>query len=77
MHPDLDLAKAQLIIRKGCHAHIDSYSAFLEADHKTQTGLAGYLRERGIDTVFIVGIATDFCVAWTAIDACNSVFKLM
>jgi len=67
--------KAQLIIRKGCHAHIDSYSAFLEADHKTQTGLAGYLRERGIDTVFIVGIATDFCVAWTAIDAAQLGFQ--
>ena len=75
LHPDLDLAKAQLILRKGCHAHIDSYSAFLEADHKTQTGLAGYLRERGIDTVFIVGIATDFCVAWTAIDACKLGFQ--
>ena len=75
LHPDLDLAKAQLIIRKGCHAHIDSYSAFLEADHKTQTGLAGYLRERGIDTVFVVGIATDFCVAWTAIDACKLGFQ--
>ena len=74
LHPDLDLAKAQLILRKGCHAHIDSYSAFLEADHKTQTGLAGYLRERGIDTVFIVGIATDFCVAWTEIKNSKSGF---
>lgn len=70
-HPDLNLNKAQLIIRKGCHRDIDSYSAFLEADHKTHTGLAGYLKERGVDTVFIVGIATDFCVAWTAMDACK------
>ncbi|MFV5490347.1 bifunctional nicotinamidase/pyrazinamidase [Acinetobacter sp. ASP199] len=69
LHPELDLPQAQLVIRKGFHPHIDSYSAFMEADQKTSTGLAGYLRERGIDTVFIVGIATDFCVAWTAIDA--------
>ena len=69
LHPELNLPQAQLVIRKGCHPHIDSYSAFMEADQKTSTGLAGYLRERGIDTVFIVGIATDFCVAWTAIDA--------
>ncbi|MCO8042693.1 bifunctional nicotinamidase/pyrazinamidase [Acinetobacter bohemicus] len=69
LHPDLHLPQAQLIIRKGFHPQIDSYSAFLEADQKTTTGLAGYLRERHIDTVFIVGIATDFCVAWTAMDA--------
>ena len=70
LHPDLNLPQAQLIIRKGFDSRIDSYSAFMEADQKTTTGLAGYLRERGIDTVFVVGIATDFCVAWTAIDAC-------
>ncbi|MGV2948809.1 bifunctional nicotinamidase/pyrazinamidase [Acinetobacter sp. AGC35] len=75
LHPDLNLPQAQLIIRKGFHPQIDSYSAFMEADHKTTTGLAGYLRERGIDTVFVVGIATDFCVAWTAIDACKLGFK--
>ena len=75
LHPDLNVPNAQLIIRKGFHAQIDSYSAFMEADHKTTTGLAGYLKERGIDTVFIVGIATDFCVAWTAIDACKLGFK--
>lgn len=74
-HPDLDLPRAQLVIRKGYHQAIDSYSAFMEADHKTSTGLAGYLKERGIDTVFIVGIATDFCVAWTAIDACQLGFQ--
>src|SRR5690606_18781039 len=67
LHPDLNLPQAQLIIRKGFDSRIDSYSAFMEADQKTTTGLAGYLRERGIDTVFVVGIATDFCVAWTAI----------
>lgn len=75
LHPDLNLPRAQLIIRKGFHQHIDSYSAFMEADQKTSTGLAGYLKERGIDTVFVVGIATDFCVAWTAMDAAKLGFK--
>ena len=74
-HPDLNIPTAQLIIRKGFRAQIDSYSAFMEADHKTTTGLAGYLKERGIDTVYIVGIATDFCVAWTAMDAAKLGFK--
>ena len=74
-HPDLNIPRAQLIIRKGFHPEIDSYSAFKEADHQTSTGLAGYLKERGIDTVYIVGIATDFCVAWTAIDAAKMGFK--
>lgn len=75
LHPNLKLPTAQLIIRKGFHRHIDSYSAFMEADHKTTTGLSGYLKERAIDTVFVVGIATDFCVAWTAIDAVTLGFK--
>ncbi len=75
LHPDLDLPKAQLIIRKGFHEQIDSYSAFMEADRKTTTGLAAYLKAREIDTVYIVGIATDFCVAWTAIDACELGFS--
>lgn len=69
LHPDLDVPHAQLIIRKGFHSSIDSYSAFMEADQDTATGLEGYLKQRGIDTVYVVGIATDFCVAWTAIDA--------
>ena len=69
LHPDLQIAHAQLIIRKGFHANIDSYSAFMEADQQTTTGLAGYLKERQIDSVYVVGIATDFCVAWTAMDA--------
>ncbi len=69
LHPDLNIPSAQLIIRKGYHQHIDSYSAFLEADLQTSTGLAGYLQSRGIDTVYVVGLATDFCVAWTAMDA--------
>jgi nicotinamidase/pyrazinamidase len=69
LHKDLKLPTAQLIIRKGYHAGMDSYSAFDEADHKTPTGLAGYLKARGIKTVYVVGLATDFCVAWTAMDA--------
>ena len=70
-HSDLQASKAQLIIRKGYHDHIDSYSAFMEADRQTMTGLTGYLKERRINSVYIVGIATDFCVAWSAIDAVN------
>lgn len=69
LHKDLKLPTAQLIIRKGYRKDIDSYSAFMEADRKTTTGLAAYLRAHQIDTVFIVGLATDFCVAWTALDA--------
>lgn len=71
----LQLPTAQLIIRKGFHKDVDSYSAFEEADRKTVTGLAGYLKARGIDTVFITGLATDFCVAWTAIDATRAGFQ--
>jgi nicotinamidase/pyrazinamidase len=59
-------------VRKGYHKDMDSYSAFFEADHKTPTGLAGYLKERSIDKAFVAGLATDFCVAWTAIDARSS-----
>ncbi|MBN9086768.1 MAG: nicotinamidase [Reyranella sp.] len=66
---DLKLPTAQLIIRKGFHKDVDSYSTFEEADRKTSTGLAHYLKGRGIDTVFVVGLATDFCVAWSALDA--------
>jgi len=66
---DLKLPTAQLIIRKGFHKDVDSYSAFEEADRKTATGLAAYLKARGVDTVFVTGLATDFCVAWTAMDA--------
>jgi nicotinamidase/pyrazinamidase len=69
VHKDLKLPKAELIIRKGYHTDTDSYSAFMEADGKTPTGLSGYLKERGIDTVFLTGLATDFCVAWSALDA--------
>ena len=69
LHPDLNIPEAQLIIRKGFRSGVDSYSAFLEADRKTETGLRGYLKSRGIKRVFLTGLATDFCVAWTALDA--------
>ncbi|GFM50170.1 bifunctional nicotinamidase/pyrazinamidase [Pseudomonas capsici] len=75
LHADLDLPHARLILRKGCNAQIDSYSAFLEADRTTTTGLAGYLRERGIDTLFVVGLALDFCVSWSAQDARKAGFN--
>lgn len=68
-HPHLDIPHVQLVIRKGYNANIDSYSAFLEADRQTNTGLNGYLKARGIETVYITGVATDFCVSWTAVDA--------
>ena len=69
LHKDLKLPTAQVIIRKGFHKGVDSYSAFEEADRKTATGLGGYLKQRGVKTVFVTGLATDFCVAWTAMDA--------
>jgi nicotinamidase/pyrazinamidase len=69
LHKDLKLPTAQIILRKGFHKDVDSYSAFEEADRKTSTGLSGYLKQRGIKTVFVTGLATDFCVAWTAMDA--------
>jgi nicotinamidase/pyrazinamidase len=67
--PGLDLPRAQLILRKGYRRDVDSYSGFREADRTTPTGLAGYLRERGLERLFICGLATDFCVGWTALDA--------
>jgi len=69
LHPELSIPQAVLVIRKGHHRGIDSYSAFLEADRKTGTGLAGYLNERGFRKIYACGLATDFCVAWTALDA--------
>jgi len=69
LHADLAIPHAQLVIRKGFHAGVDSYSAFQEADRLTPTGLDGYLRQRGIDKLVVCGLATDFCVAWTALDA--------
>jgi nicotinamidase/pyrazinamidase len=68
-HADLETARAEMIIRKGYRAEIDSYSAFFENDHETATGLRGYLRERGLDRTFLCGLAADYCVAFSAIDA--------
>lgn len=68
-HAGLDTARADMIVRKGYNPAIDSYSAFFENDHETPTGLHGYLRERGISTLAMVGLATDFCVNYSAVDA--------
>ncbi len=72
--PALDIPQAELIVRKGYQREIDSYSVFCEADGRTHTGLAGYLQERGFERVFLAGLATDFCVAYSAIDARNAGF---
>jgi len=72
---DLSIPHAQLVIRKGFHKDVDSYSAFTEADGKTSTGLAGYLKARKMKRVFVTGLATDFCVAWTATDARKAGFE--
>ncbi len=76
LHKDLDVKQAQLIIRKGYHAGIDSYSALFEADRKTPTGLVGYLHQRGLKRLFFAGLATDFCVAWSAADAARAGFDV-
>ena len=76
-HPDLRVQQAQLIIRKGCRPDIDSYSAFYENDRTTPTGLAGYLRECGLRRLYLVGLATDFCVAYSAIDARREGFETL
>ena len=69
LRKDLAVWHAQVVVRKGWRREVDSYSAFLEADGRSRTGLEGYLEERGIKRVFVCGLATDFCVAWTALDA--------
>jgi nicotinamidase/pyrazinamidase len=68
-HPQLLTERAELVIRKGFRSEIDSYSAFFENDRRTPTGLAGYLRERGLKRIFLAGLATDFCVHYSAVDA--------
>jgi nicotinamidase/pyrazinamidase len=73
--PALHLPQAELILRKGFRPQIDSYSAFFEDDHTTPTGLTGYLRERGLDRVFCVGLAYDYCVGFSALDALNAGFE--
>lgn len=72
---DLTIPNAELILRKGYNKDVDSYSAFTEADGKTTTGLAGYLKARKLQRVFVVGLATDFCVAWSALDARKAGFE--
>jgi nicotinamidase/pyrazinamidase len=74
---DLDVPHAELVLRKGYHREIDSYSAFVENDRKTATGLAGYLRERGFARVFIAGLALDFCVRYSAEDAHREGFSVV
>lgn len=74
-HPGLDASRADLVIRKGFRPGIDSYSAFFENDRRTPTGLAGYLRDRGLTDLSFVGLAHDFCVAWSAIDAARLGFS--
>jgi nicotinamidase/pyrazinamidase len=76
LHRDLHVPHARLVIRKGHHEHVDSYSAFLEADRETSTGLAGYLRDVGAKHLWIAGLATDYCVAWSALDARTAGFEV-
>jgi nicotinamidase/pyrazinamidase len=73
---ELDVPHGQLIIRKGYNRLIDSYSGFQEADRETLTGLAGYLNERDVDRLYVVGLATDYCVGWTAIDGAAAGFDV-
>ncbi|MHB2267583.1 bifunctional nicotinamidase/pyrazinamidase [Aliihoeflea sp. PC F10.4] len=75
-HPDLDWTRAELVLRKGFRPAIDSYSAFFENDRSTPTGLGGYLKERGISRLTLVGLATDFCVAYSALDAVRLGFSV-
>lgn len=77
LHRGLDVQHARSIIRKGHHADVDSYSAFLEADRTTPTGLAGYLRDTGVKRVYCCGLATDYCVAWSALDARAAGFEVV
>src|SRR5262245_48444447 len=76
IHPGLAWTKAELIIRKGFRPAIDSYSAFYENDRTTPTGLGGYLKERGLRKLVLVGLATDFCVAYSALDAARLGFEV-
>lgn len=74
-HPGLRVDRADAVVRKGFRAEVDSYSAFFENDHATPTGLEGYLRSRGVASVTFAGLATDFCVAWSALDAARLGFE--
>ncbi|MBP0615509.1 bifunctional nicotinamidase/pyrazinamidase [Jiella mangrovi] len=75
-HRELVVPTAQMVVRKGFHPDVDSYSAFVEADHETKTGLAGYVEERGVKRLFVCGLATDFCVGWTAMDGRKAGFEV-
>jgi nicotinamidase/pyrazinamidase len=77
LHPDLDQRRIETIIRKGFRPALDSYSAFFENDRKTPTGLEGWLRQRGFARLFLCGLATDFCVAWSAEDAARLGFSVV
>lgn len=76
LHRDLHVPHARLVIRKGHHSDVDSYSAFVEADRVTPTGLTGYLRDVGVTRVYLCGLATDYCVAWSALDARRAGFEV-
>lgn len=76
LHRDLHVPHARLVIRKGHHSDVDSYSAFVEADRTTPTGLTGYLRDVGVTRVYLCGLATDYCVAWSALDARRAGFEV-
>lgn len=76
LHVELQVPQAQLIIRKGFHQQVDSYSAFVEADRGTTTGLGAYLKARGITSLYLCGLATDYCVAWSALDARAAGFEV-
>jgi nicotinamidase/pyrazinamidase len=75
-HPELEATKAELIVRKGFHRGIDSYSAFRENDRMTRTGLDGYLKARGFTSIVLCGLALDYCVAWSALDARQAGFDV-
>ena len=75
-HPQLNVTRAELILRKGFRREIDSYSAFFENDHKTATGLAGFLKEQDFKTLYFAGLATDYCVHWSVVDGCKHGFEI-
>ena len=75
-HPELDTDKAELVLRKGYHPGMDSYSAFFENDRKTPTGLDGWLRSLGVDSIWVAGLATDFCVLYTVLDALSLGYRV-
>jgi nicotinamidase/pyrazinamidase len=77
LHRELDLTRVEVIIRKGFHRDIDSYSTFFENDRRTPTGLDGWLRQRGFRRIFLAGLATDFCVAWSAEDAARLGYEVV